>query len=115
MASKKDYLQFVLDQLSLLDEITSRAMMGEYVLYYRGKVFGGVYDDRFLVKPTPAAAAMMPSAAREVPYEGAKPMLLVDNIEDKSFLRDLVEAMYPELPEQKTRRSKLDADQNSKR
>ena len=101
MASKKDYLQFVLDQLSLLDAITSRAMMGEYVLYYRGKVFGGIYDDRFLVKPTPAAAAMMPGAARELPYEGAKPMLLVDNIEDKSFLRDLVEAMYPELPERK--------------
>lgn len=98
MASKKDYLQFVLDQLSLLEDITSRAMMGEYVLYFRGKVFGGIYDDRFLVKPTPAAAAMMPNASRELPYEGAKPMLLVDNVEDKAFLRDLVEAMYPELP-----------------
>lgn len=115
MASKKEYLQFVLDQLSLLDGISYRAMMGEYVLYYRGKVFGGIYDDHFLVKPMPAAAAMMPSASRELPYESAKPMLLVDNIEDKTFLRDLVEAMYSELPEQKTRKSKHDADQNSKR
>ena len=114
MASKKDYLQFVLDQLSLLDDVSSRAMMGEYVLYYRGKVFGGIYDDRFLVKPTPAAEAMMPSAAWELPYEGAKPMLLVDNVEDRAFLRELVETMYPELPEQKTRKSKHDANQNSK-
>lgn len=101
MASKKEYLQFVLDQLSLLDDIASRAMMGEYVLYYRGKVFGGIYDDRFLVKPTPAAVAMMPNASRELPYDGAKPMLLVDNVENRAFLRDLVETMYPELPDRK--------------
>ena len=101
MASKKDYLQFVLDQLSLLDDVAYRAMMGEYVLYYRGKVFGGIYDDRFLVKQTPAAEAMMPSAAWELPYEGAKPMLLVDNVEDQAFLRELVETMYPELPDRK--------------
>ena len=115
MASKKDYLQFVLDQLSLLDDVAYRAMMGEYVLYYRGKVIGGIYDDRFLVKPTPAAAALMPHAARELPYEGAKEMLLVDNIEDKVFLRELLEAMYPELPEQKKRKSKHDANQTGNR
>lgn len=94
----------MLDQLSLLDDVAYRAMMGEYVLYYRGKEIGGIYDDRFLVKPTPAAAALMPHAARELPYEGAKPMLLVDNVEDKAFLRDLVETMYPELPEPRSSR-----------
>lgn len=104
MASKKDYLQFVLDQLSLLDDVAYRAMMGEYVLYYRGKVIGGIYDDRFLVKPTPAAVAMMPNASRELPYDGAKPMLLVDNVENRAFLRDLVETMYPELPEPRSSR-----------
>ncbi len=83
--------------------------------YYRGKVIGGIYDDRFLVKPTPAAAALMPHAARELPYEGAKEMLLVDNIEDKVFLRELLEAMYPELPEQKKRKSKHDANQTGNR
>ena len=115
MATKKEYLYFVLDQLSLLDDVSSRAMMGEYVLYYRGKVIGGIYDDRFLVKPTPAAVALLPRADREIPYDGAKEMLLVDNIEDKAFLRELLEAMYPELPEQKKRKSKYDADQTGKR
>lgn len=104
MATKKEYLEFVLDQLSLLSDISSRAMMGEYVLYYRGKVFGGVYDDRLLVKPTKSALARMPEAARELSYEGAKEMLLVDRIEDKEFLRDLLEAMYEELPAQKKRK-----------
>ena len=98
MASSKDYLVFILDQLSELEGITHRAMMGEYMLYYRSRLFGGVYDDRFLVKPTQAACARMPRAEREIPYEGAKEMLLVDNVEDRNFLRDLVEAMYEELP-----------------
>ena len=79
-------------------------MMGEYVLYHRGKVFGGIYDDRFLVKPVSSAEAMMPNAARELPYEGAKEMLLVDNVEDRAFLRRLVEAMADELPAPKKRR-----------
>ncbi len=101
MASSKEYLDFVLVQLSELDGITSRAMMGEYVLYFRGVVFGGVYDDRFLVKPTKSAKKLMPDAFYELPYEGAKPMLLVDNIEDKAFLKQLVESMYEELPQPK--------------
>lgn len=104
MATKREYLDFVLEQLSLLGEIRCRAMMGEYLLYYRGKLFGGVYDDRFLVKPVPAALARMPEAARELPYEGAGAMLLVDNLEDREFLRELVEAMYEELPERKKRK-----------
>ncbi len=98
MASTKEYLDFILEQLSELDDITYRAMMGEYIIYYRGKVVGGVYDDRFLVKPVKSAMAMMPEAVLELPYEGAKEMLLVDNVENKELLRDLLEAMYEELP-----------------
>ena len=102
MASSKEYLEYVLDLLSDLDGITHRYMMGEYVLYYRGKVFGGVYDDRFLVKPTKTAIRMLPDAEREIPYDGGKEMLLVDT-EDKTFLRELVESMYNDLPEPKKR------------
>ena len=105
MASTKAYLDFILDQLSGLDEITYRAMMGEYIIYYRSRIVGGVYDDRFLVKPTKSAAAMMPDAERELPYEGAKEMLLVDNVDDRESLRKLVEAMYKELPAPKSRKS----------
>ena len=98
MASSKEYLEFVLEQLSLLDEVTYRAMMGEYILYYRGKVIGGIYDDRFLIKQTKSSLKMMPDACLELPYEGAKEMIMVDEIDDREFLRDLFEAMYPELP-----------------
>ena len=103
MASSKDYLEFILEQLSGLNEITHRSMMGEYILYYRGKVFGGIYDDRFLVKPTKSAKAMMPDADMELPYEGAKEMILVDDVYDREFLRELVEAIYEELPASKKR------------
>ncbi|WP_022765967.1 TfoX/Sxy family protein [Butyrivibrio sp. XPD2006] len=98
MASSKDYLEFILEQLSGLDDITHRSMMGEYILYYRGKVFGGIYDDRFLVKPTKSAKAMMPDADMELPYEGAKEMILVDGVDNREFMRELVEAMYEDLP-----------------
>lgn len=98
MASSKEYLEFVLDQLSGLEDVSFRAMMGEYILYYRGKIVGGIYDDRFLVKPVTAAVDMMPEAELEVPYEGAKEMLLVDNVDNKEFLCSLLEAMYDELP-----------------
>ena len=98
MASNKAYLDFVLDQLSELDGITWRPMMGEYILYCQGKIVGGIYDDRFLVKPTKSALAMMPHAPRELPYKGAKEMLLVDNVENREFLRELVGAMLDELP-----------------
>ncbi|MBR5743149.1 MAG: TfoX/Sxy family protein [Clostridia bacterium] len=105
MASSREYLDFVLEQLSELDGIKYRAMMGEYVIYYRGKVIGGIYDDRFLVKPTPSAVAMMPHAEKELPYEGAGAMLMVDEIDDRDFLRDLVLAMYGELPEPKRKKN----------
>ncbi|MBQ6233508.1 MAG: TfoX/Sxy family protein [Clostridia bacterium] len=104
MASSKEYLSFILDQLSGLDGITHRAMMGEYILYYRDRIIGGIYDDRFLVRPVPAAVAMMPDAEREIPYEGAKEMLLVDNADSRDFLTQLIESMYDELPTPKKRR-----------
>ena len=104
MASSKEYLEFVLEQLSGLEDVSYRAMMGEYIIYYRGKIVGGIYDDRFLVKPVKAAVAMMPDAELEVPYEGAKEMLLVDNVDDKELLCSLLEAMYDELPAPKKKK-----------
>ena len=104
MASSKEYLDFILEQLSELDDISHRAMMGEYILYYRGKIIGGIYDDRFLVKPTKSAVAMMPNAEMELPYDGAKEMLLVDDVDNKEFLRELLEAMYSELPAPKKKK-----------
>ena len=101
MASSKEYLTFILDQLSGLNGITWRAMMGEYILYFRGRVAGGIYDDRLLVKPVPAALALMPDAPRELPYPGAKEMLLVEDIDNGDFLRELFRAMYDELQEPK--------------
>ena len=101
MASDKEYLDYILEQLSETEGITCRAMMGEYIIYCRGKVIGGIYDNRFLVKPVKSAAALMPEAEKELPYEGAKEMLLVENIENKDFLRELIETIYNELPEPK--------------
>ena len=104
MASTKEYLEFVLEQLSELEEISSRAMMGEYILYYRGKVFGGIYDDRLLVKPVPEAVKMMPDAELELPYDGAKEMLLVDDVDNREFLCKLVQSMWEELSETKKKK-----------
>jgi tfoX N-domain family protein len=104
MASSKEYLDFILEQLSELDDISYRAMMGEYIIYHRGKIVGGIYDDRLLVKSTKSAVAMMPNADMELPYEGAKEMLLVDDVDNKEFLRELLEAMYEELPAPKKKK-----------
>jgi TfoX/Sxy family transcriptional regulator of competence genes len=104
MASSKEYLNFILEQLSELDDVSYRAMMGEYIIYCHGKVIGGIYDDRFLVKPTKSAVAMMPNAEMELPYDGAKEMLLVDDVDNKEFLRELLEAMHPELPAPKKKK-----------
>lgn len=98
MASSKEYLDFILEQLSQLEDVTYRAMMGEYIIYYRGKIVGGIYDDRLLVKPVESAVSLMPSATYELPYEGAKEMLLVDNVDSKEFLTELFNVMYDELP-----------------
>ena len=103
MSSSKDYLEYILEQLSDLEDISYRAMMGEYIIYYRGKIIGGIYDDRFLVKPVKSAMAMMPDASMELPYEGAKAMLLVEDLENREFLRELIEAMHDELPAPKKR------------
>ena len=104
MASDKSYLDFILEQLSKLEGITWRAMMGEYILYYQGKIVGGIYDDRFLVKQTKSSLAMMADAERDIPYDGAKEMLLVDRVEDREFLRSLIEAMADELPAPKKKK-----------
>lgn len=98
MSSSKVYLQFILGQLSELEDVTYRAMMGEFLIYYRGKIVGGIYDDRFLVKPTKSARSLMPATPSEVPYAGAKEMLLVEEVDNKEFLKDLFYAMYDELP-----------------
>ena len=104
MASDKEYLQYVLEQLSGLEDISYRPMMGEYILYYRGKVVGGIYDDRLLVKPVKSAVAQFASPVYETPYPGAKPMLLVEQIDDRVFLTQLFGAMYDELPAPKKTR-----------
>ena len=97
-------MRFILEQLSELGDVTYRAMMGEYIIYYRGKIVGGIYDDRLLVKPTKSAVTMMPNAGMELPYDGAKEMLLVDDVDNKEFLRELLEAMYEELPAPKKKK-----------
>ena len=104
MASSKGYLDFIMEQLSGSEDVSYRAMMGEYIIYYRGKAVGGIYDDRFLVKPVKAAKELMPDADMELPYEGAKEMLLVNELENKEFLRQLLESMYEELPATKKRK-----------
>lgn len=109
MASTKEYLEYILDQCP--EETTYRAMMGEYVLYYREKVFGGIYDNRFLVKPTYSAVSMMPHASRELPYVGGKEMLLLENPDDRRFVQELLNAMYEELPLPK-KRKKIERKEN---
>ena len=106
MASSKEYLGFILDQLSGLDGISSRVMMGEYIIYYQGKIAAYICDDRLLVKPVPAAKSLMPNAPMEPPYEGAKDMLFVENVDDRDFLTTLFQAMFDQLPESKVKKKK---------
>ena len=101
MASKKVYLDYILEQLSGLDDVSYRKMMGEYIIYYKNRIIGGIYDDRFLVKPTDSAKRLMPEAVSELPYEGAKPMLLVENTDDRDFLCELLNVLADELPPRK--------------
>ena len=106
MASSKEYLDYILEQLSDLEEISYRSMMGEYIIYYRGKIIGGIYDDRFLVKPVRSAIALMPNEKYELPYDGAKEMLLVDDVDNKELLTGLFNSMYDELPVPKPKKKK---------
>ena len=106
MASSKEYLDFILEQLSELEEIAYRAMMGEYIIYYHGKIVGGIYDDRLLVKPVKSAIEYMSNAEYELPYDGAKEMLLVDDVDNKDFLTGLFNSMYDELPAPKPQKKK---------
>jgi len=104
MASSKEYLEFVLGQLSELEEITYRAMMGKFIIYYRGKIVGGIYDDRLLVKPVKSAISYMATATYESPYEGAKEMLLVEEVDNSNFLTSLFHRIYDELPVPKSKK-----------
>ena len=106
MASSKEYLNVILEQLSELEDITYRTMMGEYIIYYHGKIVGGIYDDRLLVKPVKSAIEYMPNAEYELPYEGAKEMLLVDDVDNKEYLTGLFNSMYDELPAPKPKKKK---------
>ena len=106
MASNKEYLDFILEQVSELDNVSYKAMMGEFIIYYNGKIIGGIYDDRFLVKPVRTAIALMPNAKYELPYDGAKEMLLVDDIDNKEFFTGLFNSMYDELPVPKPKKKK---------
>jgi len=106
MASSKEFLEFILEQLRGLEDITYRAMMGEYIIYYRGRIAAYICDNRFLVKPVPAAQAMLPNAPYEAPYEGAKDMILVEEADDSEFMCSLINAMYEELPPPKEKKPK---------
>ena len=104
MASSKEYLDFILEQVSELDNVSYKAMMGEFIIYYNGKIIGGIYDDRFLVKPVKSAIALMPNAKYELPYDGVKEMLLVDDVDNKEFLIGLFDALYDDLPAPKPKK-----------
>ena len=106
MASSKEYLDFILEQVSELDNVSYKAMMGEFIIYYKGKIIGGIYDDRLLVKPVKSAISYMPTALYALPYEGAKEMLLVDEVDNKEFLTGLFHTMYDELPAPKQKKKK---------
>lgn len=107
MATSRDYLDYILEQLGTLDGITARAMMGEYIIYCKGKIAAYVCDNRLLVKPVASAKRLLPDAPQELPYDGAKPMLLVEDIDNRELLTELFELMYDELPEpQKKKRDK---------
>ncbi len=106
MASSKEYLDFILEQVSELDNVSYKAMMGEFIIYYKGKIIGGIYDDRLLVKPVQSAINYMPNAVYELPYDGAKEMLLVDEVDNKEFLIGLFDAMYDDLPVPKPKKKK---------
>ena len=104
MAPSKEYLDFILEQVSELNNVSYKAMMGEFIIYYNGKIIGGIYDDRFLVKPVKSAIALMPNAKYELPYDGAKEMLLVDDVDNKEFLIGLFDALYDDLPAPKPKK-----------
>ena len=106
MASSKEYLDFILEQISELDNVSYKAMMGEFIIYYKGKIIGGIYDDRLLVKPVQSAINYMPNAVYELPYDGVKEMLLVDDVDNKEFLIGLFDAMYDDLPAPKPKKKK---------
>lgn len=105
MPTSKNYINFILEQLSDINQISCKQMIGEYIIYHNEKIAAYVCDDRLLVKPVKSAVSLMPDAKYEPPYDGAKDMLLVDNIDDKSFLTMLFNSMYDELSAPKKRKT----------
>ncbi|MDE6868199.1 MAG: TfoX/Sxy family protein [Clostridia bacterium] len=104
MATSKQYFNYICEQLKDLDGIALRPMMGEYLLYFRDRLAGGIYDDRLLIKPVPSAREYLSGAEEQIPYDGAKPMLFVDNTDDKDFLYGLFTAIYNDLPQKKIKK-----------
>lgn len=106
MATSKDFVNYFTGQLNRPEDIAVRPMMGEYLLYYRGKIVGDICDNRVLLKPVEAAKKLLPNAEMQPPYDGAKPMLVLEDIDDTDFVLTLLEAMYPELPEPKAKKKR---------
>lgn len=107
MATSTEFLNYVLEQLRDIQDVSYRQMMGEYLLYYRGKLIGDICDNRVLIKPVEAAKKLLPEAEMQPPYEGAKDMIVLDEFENSEFISELFEAMYSELPEPKAKKKKL--------
>lgn len=108
MSTSKSYMEFIMGQLGRLEDIRSRQMMGEYIIYYKDRIFAYVCDDTFFVKPVPSAFEMLPDAPLRPPYRGAKDMIVVENVDDARFLCRLAEKVFPELtvPKKKAKKSK---------
>lgn len=106
MPSSDEYLEFILDQLRGLDDVSHKKMMGEFILYFKGKVVGGIYDNRLLVKDVPSVHSFLPDCRLELPYEGAKPMVAVDDVDNSDLLCRIIEAVCDALPKPKPKRSK---------
>ena len=104
MASSKEFLEYILEQLSEVEEITYRAMMGEYIIYYKGRIADGIYDDRLLIKPVKSAIDYVSDIRYEVPYEGAKEMILIEEVDNKEYLTELFKAIYDDLPTPKKKK-----------
>lgn len=97
MATTKDYLQYILDQISDLDNITYRQMMGEYILYYNWKIIWWIYDNRLLLKPTNKVKELINNLEMQIPYPWAKEMIYVDNVDNSDYLKELINKTYNEL------------------
>lgn len=106
MPSTKEFLNYVLDQLNDLEDITYRYMMSEYIIYYKGKIAGGIFDNRLMIKPVKSAIDFIENPIYDIPFDGAKEWILIEDIEDKEFLTELFITIYKDLsfPKKKFKR-----------